>query len=267
MNQLINIEPVFRLGIFAGVFVLMLLLEYLRPRRQLRFGRLARWPGNLIVTMVNTTLARILFPLTAVGFAALLQSRGTGLFNLLDLTGWLPVLLSVIALDLVIWQQHRLFHRIPLLWRLHRMHHTDNDIDVTTGARFHPAEILLSMLIKLAAITLLGAPPVAVLLFEVILNACAMFNHSNFALPEPVDRWLRKFIVTPDMHRVHHSAIKVETNSNFGFCLSIWDRLFSTYIAQPEQGHTGMTIGLQETQSLNAQRIEQMFAEPFINRD
>ena len=256
-------EPLIRLGAFAGIFILMLLLELLWPRRELRFDRLMRWPGNLGITMVNTFVVRLLFPAAAVGYALTLEAEGKGLLNSLQFTGPLAVFTTIVVLDFCIWAQHLLFHRVPLLWSLHRMHHTDNDIDVTTGARFHPLEIVASMLIKLALIRVLGPPAAGVLLFEVLLNGCAMFNHANFALPKPIDRLLRVLIVTPDMHRVHHSTVRAETDSNFGFCLSIWDRVFKTYIAQPEGGHEGMTIGLPGSQSQEAQRIDRMLADPF----
>jgi sterol desaturase/sphingolipid hydroxylase (fatty acid hydroxylase superfamily) len=262
--MLLENEPLIRIAAFAACFGAFALLEVLQPRRKLRLDRLTRWPANLALTLLNTLLIRILFPLAAVGFAATLDNPG--LLGLLDLTGLPAIVTALILLDLAIYAQHVLFHRIPILWRLHRMHHTDNDLDVTSGFRFHPFEMLLSMLIKLLVIWVLGAPAVAVLLFELILSSSALFSHANIKLPGLIDSSLRAFIVTPDMHRVHHSVQPDETNANFGFNLSVWDRLFGTYIAQPDAGHTGMTIGLAETQSTHEQRIDRMLTEPFKNR-
>ena len=212
-------EPVVRLGAFFGVFALMALWETLAPRRARLLPRRVRWLHNLALVLLNSLILRLLFPLAAVGFALLAAERGWGLLNAFALPFWWAFLLSVIALDFAIYLQHVMFHAVPLLWRLHRVHHADADFDVTTGARFHPLEILLSMLIKFAAIAVLGAPAAAVLVFEVLLNATAMFNHANLRLPEPVDRRLRRLLVTPEMHRIHHSMEVVEANSNFGFNL------------------------------------------------
>jgi sterol desaturase/sphingolipid hydroxylase (fatty acid hydroxylase superfamily) len=224
----------------------MAIWELAAPRRALSLPKLRRWASNLGIVFLNSAVLRLIFPVAAVGFALLCQNRGWGFFNQHDLPTWLAVLASVVILDFAIYLQHVLFHAVPMLWRLHRMHHADLDFDVTTGARFHPIEILLSMLIKLAAIMVLGPPAVAVMIFEVILNASAMFNHSNIHLPDAVDRRLRTLLVTPDMHRVHHSIEDHEANSNFGFNLSLWDRLFGTYKAQPDAGHEGMTIGIRD---------------------
>ena len=206
--------------------------------------RLRRWGANLGLVLLNTALLRLVFPVAAVGLAATAADRGWGLLNQIALPGGVELLLAIVALDLAIWAQHVFFHAVPALWRLHRVHHADLDYDLTTGARFHPLEILLSMLIKFAAILVLGPSVVAVILFEVILNGMAMFNHGNVGLPERLDRRLRWFLVTPDMHRVHHSVAADEANSNFGFNLSWWDRLFGTYRDQPRGGHTGMTLGI-----------------------
>jgi sterol desaturase/sphingolipid hydroxylase (fatty acid hydroxylase superfamily) len=237
-------ELVFRLASYAGVFALMATLETLAPRRRLRTAKGARWLSNVSITVLDTLLVRLLFPAGAVAFAVTAAARGWGLFNVLELPPLLETLLAVAALDLVIYGQHVVFHLQPLLWRLHMMHHADLDIDVTTGARFHPLEILLSMGVKFVAIVALGASPAAVFAFEVILNAMAMFNHSNVALPLGADRAARLLVVTPDQHRVHHSVIIREMNSNYGFNLSLWDRLFGTYRPQPARGHDAMTIGL-----------------------
>jgi sterol desaturase/sphingolipid hydroxylase (fatty acid hydroxylase superfamily) len=243
-TAILDHEPAIRLGLFALVFVLMALGETLAPRRRRSLTRLARWPHNVGIVVVNTLLVRILFPTAAVGLALYAEGRGFGLFNNLTLPALPVVVISVVLLDFAIYLQHVMFHAVPLLWRIHRMHHCDLDFDVTTGARFHPVEILLSMLIKFAVIAALGPPAVAVLVFEVLLNATAMFNHSNFAIAPTIDRVLRLLVVTPDMHRVHHSVEDDETNSNFGFNLPWWDRLCGTYRDQPRAGHEGMTIGI-----------------------
>lgn len=244
MDSLLAHEPIIRLSAFAGIFAVMALWEVLAPARPLGNARRVRWTNNLGLVALNTVVLRLIFPTAAVGAALLAQERGWGLLNALAAPAWLAVPLSVVVMDFAIWAQHLVFHRVPLLWRLHRMHHADLDYDVTTGARFHPVEILLSMLIKLALVVALGLPAVAVLIFEVVLNATAMFNHGNVRLPRRLDAVLRWVVVTPDMHRVHHSVVARETHSNFGFNLPWWDRLFRTYRAQPEAGHDGMTIGL-----------------------
>ena len=264
---MLNNELYIRLGLFIGVLALMGLLETIFPKRTRRFDRLVRWPGNFLLLMMNSFALRLAFPITAVGFALFCTEQKFGMLNQLELPFPLSVATAMLLLDLTIYTQHVLFHRIPLLWRIHRMHHTDLDLDVTSGTRFHPLEILLSMLIKLAAIWMLGAPAVAVILFEVLLNAGAMFNHANLRLPAALDSALRLIIVTPDMHRVHHSVIASETDSNFGFTLPWWDRIFGTYKAQPELGHADMTIGVPEFQDINAQRIDKMLAQPWEKAD
>jgi len=237
-------EAALRLGFFIGIFAVMALWELLAPRRVLTVGKATRWANNLGLVALNTLLLRLLFPAAAVGMAALANDQGWGLLNHFQVPAWLAVPVAVIALDFVIWLQHVMVHAIPVLWRLHRVHHADPDYDVTTGSRFHPLEIILSMLIKFATIALLGPPVAAVIIFEVLLNATAMFNHGNVRLPTKLDRILRWFVVTPDMHRVHHSIEDDETNSNFGFNLPWWDRLFGTYRDQPRGGHEGMTVGI-----------------------
>jgi sterol desaturase/sphingolipid hydroxylase (fatty acid hydroxylase superfamily) len=260
-------ESVVRLSIFASVFTIMALWEVLAPRRRQEVGRTTRWPSNLGVVMLDTAVVRILFPTSAVGLALLAEAKGFGLFNAWPVTGWISIIASVVVLDLAIYFQHVLFHAVPALWRLHRMHHADLEFDVTTGARFHPIEIVLSMLIKLAVIGALGVPAVAVLIFEVLLNGTAMFNHSNIRLPTHMDRVLRWFIVTPDMHRVHHSVVVRETNSNFGFNLPWWDRLFGTYRDQPAAGHEAMTIGIEQIRDPAEQRLDRMLTQPFRKGD
>lgn len=237
-------EAPIRLGFFFGTFLVMAVWEALAPRRERHLSRTIRWTNNLGLVFFNSLLLRLIFPAAAVGMALFTAGHGWGLLNHYAVPFWVAAPLAVVALDLVIYLQHVLVHAVPLLWRLHRVHHADPDFDVTTGARFHPLEILLSMLIKFAAIAVLGPPVVAVVVFEVLLNATAMFNHGNVRLPARLDRVLRWLVVTPDMHRVHHSAEDDETNSNFGFNLPWWDRLFGTYRAQPRGGHEGMTIGI-----------------------
>ena len=256
-------EPVIRLAAFGGVFVVLAVVEHVVPRRKRAIWRAWRWPNNLGVVIVNTLLLRILFPVTAVGLALVAEARGFGLLNVMRLPDWLALLAAVLVLDLAIYLQHVLFHAVPALWRLHRMHHADLEFDVTTGLRFHPIEILLSMVIKLAVVAALGAPAVAVLVFEVLLNATSMFNHSNVRLPLGLDRALRWFVVTPDIHRVHHSILARETNSNFGFNLPWWDRLFGTYRAQPAAGHEGMTIGIEQFRDPRELGLDRMLLQPF----
>ncbi len=237
-------EASIRLGFFFGIFVVVALWELFAPRRALTMSRAVRWVNNLGLVVLDTIILRLLFPAAAVGMAAFAAEQGWGLLNHFHIPYWLSILAAVVAMDFVIWVQHVMVHAVPVLWRLHRVHHADPDYDLTTAARFHPIEIILSMLIKFATIVVLGPPVAAVILFEVILNGMAMFNHGNIRLPASVDRWLRLVLVTPDMHRVHHSVEDDETNSNFGFNLSWWDRLFGTYRAQPRGGHKDMLIGI-----------------------
>jgi sterol desaturase/sphingolipid hydroxylase (fatty acid hydroxylase superfamily) len=263
MQAVLTYEPFIRLGAFGGVFVAMAVWEFLGPRRQQAIGRGLRWPNNLGVVVADTLLVRLVFPTTAVGVALFAEAHGWGLFNILTLPVWIEVLSSILLLDLAIYFQHVLFHAVPALWRLHRMHHADLEFDVTTGLRFHPIEIALSMMIKLAVVAALGAPAVAVLIFEVLLNATSMFNHSNIRIPFAFDRLLRWLVVTPDMHRVHHSIVSRETNSNFGFNLPWWDRLFGTYRAQPASGHDAMTIGIEQFREPRELGLDRMLLQPF----
>jgi sterol desaturase/sphingolipid hydroxylase (fatty acid hydroxylase superfamily) len=243
----------------------MALWEWFAPRRRLTVGRRPRWPGNLGILAIDIIAVRLLVPTAAVGVALIAGARGWGLFAVLELPAWAAGPVGVIALDLVIYAQHVVFHHVPALWRLHRMHHADLDIDVTTGVRFHPLEILLSLVIKMATVVVLGIPALAVLIFEVLLNATSMFNHSNVALPprlEPIARWL---VVTPQMHQVHHSIERAETDSNFGFNLPWWDRLFGTYRAKPSAGEQGMTIGLPIFRDVAELHIVRLLTQPFRN--
>ena len=257
-------EPAIRLTVFVVILIVMAVREAMAPGRLRLVSRWVRWPGNLGIVALNTVVLRAAFPVASVGFAAAGEEHGWGLLNNVTLPGWAGVIIAVLLLDLAVYLQHVMFHAVPALWRLHRMHHTDLDFDVTTGARFHPLEILLSMGLKLAVIAALGAPAFGVLLFEVILSTTSMFNHGNVSLPERLDCVLRWIVVTPDMHRVHHSAIPNETNSNFGFNLPWWDRLLGTYCPQPAAGHQGMTIGLDTFRDPAELRLDRMLLQPLF---
>lgn len=256
-------EPLIRLGFFIAILAGMMLWEVLAPRRAQYYQRRQRWPHNLLLVAINTLSLRLIFPFIAVGAAFLADDYDWGIFNLVPLPGWLAIFMSVLILDLLIYLQHRAFHAVPWLWRLHRMHHADLEFDVTTGVRFHPIEILLSMAIKMAAVVALGMPALAVLIFEVLLNATSMFNHGNVRLPGRLDRFLRRFIVTPDMHRVHHSVLPTETDSNFGFNLPWWDHLFGTYRDQPLAGHLKMTFGIGLFCHPREFRLDRLLLQPF----
>ncbi len=258
-------EMVIRIGCFAAVLALMVAWEVRLPRRAGEGGlRAGRWRANLGLVALDTVILRLLFPLAAVGAALTAHERGWGLFNTIDAPVWLTVLLSLVILDLAIYAQHVAFHRIPLLWRLHRVHHTDVALDATTGLRFHPIEIVASMLLKIALVIALGAPAPAVVIFEVGLNALAMFNHANVYLPPRIDALIRRLIVTPDMHRVHHSIHRDETDSNYGFNLSLWDRLFGTYRPQPRDGHATMTLGLGVFRDPANGALSRLLIQPFL---
>ena len=237
-------EMLIRAGCFFGIFAVMAVWEVLAPRRALTVSKAVRWANNLGLVFFNSFILRLMFPAAAVGMAAFTSEQGWGIFNYYDVSPVVAVVASVVAMDFIIYLQHIMVHAVPMLWRLHRVHHADLDFDVTTGARFHTFEIILSMLIKFATIAVLGPPIVAVVIFEVVLNATAMFNHSNVRLPPGLDRLLRWIVVTPDMHRVHHSVEDDEANSNFGFNLPWWDHLFGTYRDQPRAGHENMIIGI-----------------------
>ena len=260
-------EAVIRLSFFLGVFAVMAIWEIIAPRRALTVSKVLRWTNNLGLVFLNTFILRLLFPAAAVGVAAFSSEQGWGLLNYYELSPVMAVIVSVVVMDFIIYLQHVMVHAIPLLWRLHRVHHADPDYDVTTGARFHPLEIILSMLIKFATITVLGPPVVAVVIFEVVLNATAMFNHSNIRLNLTIDKWLRLLLVTPDMHRVHHSVEDDEANSNFGFSLPWWDRLFGTYRDQPRDGHQAMHIGIHTyNEPRQVSWLHGMLLLPFIGK-
>lgn len=259
-----ELQATLRLSIFFGVFVLMACLELLLPKKQRALPRGQRWLTNWSLVVINSLSVRLIVPILAVSVAQYASNAGFGLLNVIQLPLWAKCLLAVILLDMLIYWQHVASHHVPVLWRVHRVHHADRDIDVTTGARFHPIEIVLSMLYKFVCIALLGAPALAVFIFEVILNASAMFNHSNIRLPKKMDSHMRKIVVTPDMHRVHHSVLMPETNSNYGFFLSIWDRIFKTYISQPKHGHEQMIIGLADYQNDKPASLFWSLKNPFI---
>src|SRR6266851_4052510 len=256
-------ETTIRLGAFITVFTAMALWEAAMPRRPGSYSRFRRWPSNLAVVALNTAFVRILLPATAVSLALAGERQGWGLLNNLPFPAWTAVVGSVVLFDAAIYLQHVMFHAVPALWRVHRMHHADLDFDATTGARFHPIEIVLSMLIKFGVVAVLGAPALSMLIFEVLLNATSIFNHSNVRIPVALDRYLRWLVVTPDMHRVHHSIVVGETNSNFGFNLPWWDRLLGTYRDQPAAGHDGITIGITEFRKARELWLDRMLLQPF----
>jgi len=256
-------EATWRLVVFAAIFLTMAGWELAAPRRQLSYGRGRRWPTNWGIVLLNTALVRVLFPAAAVGVAVFAETRGWGLLPMLGWPRWIDGIVGFLVLDFAVWLMHVIAHKWPLLWRVHKMHHADPDIDVSTAIRFHPVEIVVSMAWKSAFVIALGIPPEAVLIFEMVLSGGAMFNHSNVRLPLGLDRLIRPLVVTPDMHRVHHSVHRRETDSNYGFNLAVWDRLFGTYIAQPQDGHEGMTIGLSEYQSAEPTGILWCLGLPF----
>lgn len=258
----LNAEPTLRLAAFLGVLIIMVLWEVATPRRRRDIPRVIRWTNNIALVVFDTVILRLTFPILAVGLAVIAEKQGWGLFNILDVPIGLSIVASMLLLDLAIYLQHVMFHAVPGLWRLHRTHHADLDFDATTGLRFHPVEILISMGIKLAVVAALGPPAIAVLLFEVLLNATALFNHGNINLPHRVDRVLRLVVVTPDMHRVHHSVDPRETNSNYGFNLPWWDRLLGTYVAQPLRGHEGMEIGIEQFRTRRDLWLDRMLLQP-----
>jgi sterol desaturase/sphingolipid hydroxylase (fatty acid hydroxylase superfamily) len=266
LQNILEQETAIRLRVFLGVLIGMAVWEVIVPRRRVEIPRLLRWSNNLALVVLDTLLVRLAFPVVAVGLAVIAQENGWGLLNQMSIPGWIVFPAAVLALDLAIYLQHVLFHAVPALWRLHRMHHADLEFDVTTGLRFHPLEILLSMVVKLGVVMALGPPAFAVLIFEVLLNASSLFNHSNIRLPLRIDAVLRLFIVTPDMHRVHHSIHPSETNSNFGFNVPWWDRILGTYLAQPKTGHEDMTIGIEQFRSRRSLWLDRMLIQPLLGR-
>jgi sterol desaturase/sphingolipid hydroxylase (fatty acid hydroxylase superfamily) len=266
IQSILEQEPAIRLTVFLGVLIGMAAWEIAVPRRRVEIPRLLRWSNNLALVAIDTLIVRLVFPVFAVGLAVIAQENNWGLLNQIEMPHWLAILISILALDLAIYFQHVMFHAVPALWRLHRMHHADLEFDVTTGLRFHPLEIIISMLIKLGVILVLGPPAIAVLFFEVLLNASSLFNHSNIRLPLRIDAVLRLFIVTPDMHRIHHSIHPRETNSNFGFNVPWWDRILGTYLAQPKSGHEDMAIGIEQFRNRRSLWLDQMLIQPLLGR-
>lgn len=255
-------EAIWRFICFAAVFAAMATWEVVSPRRSNRIPKIIRWSNNIGIMVLDALLLRFLFPVLAVGLATIAELYSWGLLNLISMPSWIAFVIALLVMDLIIYLQHVMFHAVPNLWRLHRMHHADLEFDVTTGIRFHPIEIALSMGIKLATILVLGPAALAVMVFEILLNATALFNHSNAKIPLQVDKILRWLVVTPDMHRVHHSTIPCETNSNFGFNLPWWDRLLGTYRDQPRDGHMEMTIGIEQFRTQKDLRLDQMLIQP-----
>lgn len=265
MNSLTaDSETIIRLLVFISALILLTTLEYFFPRRKLKYPKLQRWLSNFGISIFNTLVTRLLIPIAGVGAAIFTSEQGLGLLNIINLPTWLGIVTFLLAFDITIYFQHRLFHSVPLLWRLHRMHHTDGDYDVSTGNRFHPLSILISAAIKLALIIIMGPTPVAVIIAEVLLNATSMFNHSNFKISKKIDKVLRHFIVTPDMHRVHHSANVLEHNKNFGFNFPWWDKLFGSYKDQPALGHDEMAIGIDGFSNEESTGLVKLLLQPFI---
>jgi sterol desaturase/sphingolipid hydroxylase (fatty acid hydroxylase superfamily) len=259
-------ELLIRFGFFFGILILMALWEVLAPRRPLTTSKPTRWVSNLGLVLIDSVLVRLIFPITLMGVAFLARQRGWGILNQFQLPFWFHLCLGVLILDFAIYLQHIMFHAVPLFWRLHMVHHSDMDYDVTTGIRFHPIEIILSMGIKIAVVLLIGPLPLAIPIFEILLNGTSMFNHGNVRYPQSIDKWLRLLVVTPEMHRVHHSTIRWETNCNFGFNFPWWDRLFGTYRPQPAKGHLEMTIGLDQYKDPKKLTLPWLIVLPFVGK-
>ncbi len=265
MNMFIIDNEIFiRLSFFFAIFMLLAVWETAAPRRTLTTSKRNRWTINISITLINTLLVRLIFPMAAVGTAFIAKENSWGIFNILSLNNSIFEVIAILMLDLTIYLQHALFHHAPVFWRIHKIHHTDLDVDITTGTRFHPVEIILSMIIKMIMVVIIGASVFSVIVFEILLNGTSMFNHSNISISPKIDRILRLFVVTPDMHRVHHSVIIRETNSNFGFNFPWWDRIFRTYKDQPEAGHTNMTIGLSNFRDARRLTLPYILALPLF---
>ncbi|WP_417685896.1 sterol desaturase family protein [Pseudidiomarina gelatinasegens] len=259
-------EATIRLSIFLGVMVAMAAWEIFAPKREPRYSRAKRWPANLGIVVIDSLITRLLLPAGLVSIALYAAQHNWGLLHQVEAPAWLAVVIAVVALDIAIYWQHRLFHRIPILWRIHRMHHADPDFDVTTGLRFHPVEIVLSLGIKAVVVVALGAPALAIIIFEVVLNACSLFNHGNVALPQGIERWTRKVLITQELHRIHHSTVPRETNSNYGFSVSWWDHVFGSYTDKPEAGSDGVDIGLSNyREAKQTTTLWGLMRIPFVN--
>ena len=266
LSPILDNQFAVRLGALLLIVLIVAIWEVLRPRRPLSISKPLRWTNNWLISVLNTVSLSLVFPVMAVGVAMIADDRNWGLFNVLDVPELVGIPLFILAFDFAIYWQHRLYHWVPALWRLHRMHHADPDFDVSTGIRFHPASIILSMLIKMSVVFLLGPPALAVLISEVLLNVTSMFNHGNIFIPSRADKFLRRFLVTPDMHRLHHSVIPEETNSNFGFNFPWWDHLFGSYKEQPEGGHVAMEIGVRGFQNARDQVLHRLVVHPLYEQ-
>ena len=263
LETLLSEEAVLRLSIFLALFAVLAIWEIVAPRRNQNYSKLTRWVNNLSISAINVLMTRLLAPFTVIFVAFYAHSSGIGLLNVIETPTLLSIVVAVLLLDLSIYIQHIIFHKVDFLWHLHRMHHADLEFDVTTAIRFHPIEIALSLAIKMAVVLAIGAPAIAVVVFEVLLNGTSVFNHANIRIPASIDKFLRLFVVTPDMHRVHHSIIRKETNSNFGFNLPWWDYIFRTYRAQPELGHSEMTIGIEYFREQRELWLDRLLLQPF----
>jgi len=263
MDFLVEHEQVIRVGVFLAILVLLSGLEFLIPLAKRRLSRPTQWFTNLVIVLLDNLTLKIVFPLLAAGVAKYANDNGYGLFNIISAPYWVSFVLSLILLDLLIYTQHVMMHRIPILWRFHRMHHTELGLDATSALRFHPIEIIISMLIKMEFVLIMGIPVAAVIIFEVLLNGLALFNHSNIKLPEIIEKPLRRIIITPEIHWIHHSELPFETNSNYGFNLSLWDRLFSTYIDKPKQSYKELRQGLHEFGFKEPLNVLELLVSPF----
>ena len=265
IESMISDGALIRFSIFLALFIVFALWEIIAPRRMQIYPKAVRWVNNLSISTINALITWLFVPVTVLFVAASVQSSGYGLLNMIDMPHWISIIVAVLFLDFAIYVQHVIFHKVGFLWRLHRMHHADLEFDVTTAVRFHPIEIILSLGIKLCMVTLIGAPVIAVLIFEVLLNATSLFNHSNIRIPKSIEKIMRLFVVTPEMHRVHHSIIQKETDSNFGFNLPWWDYIFRTYRAQPKMGHLKMTIGIESFRDKRELWLDRLLLQPFRN--
>ena len=254
-----------RIFFFLGVFAFLSLLEFFLPRRELEESKKKRWFSNLSLIFIGNICVKLFLPITVIEFSLWVQSHDLGFLNFLAVPQFFTFVLGLLFLDLAIYVQHVIFHKVNFLWKIHRVHHVDKDIDVTTGLRFHPLEIILSLFIKISVVFLLGISPFTIFVFEIILNTTSMFNHSNLSLPLYLDKILRFFVVTPDMHRVHHSVYLKETDSNFGFNLPWWDYLFNTYVSQPKDGHRKMKIGMKHFRSKKYISLLVLLLLPFFS--
>ncbi len=267
LDFLLNENAGIRLSVFIAVFAVFALMEGLAPRRKSVYSKSVRWINNLTISLVNVIAVRLIIPATLVFVAVEAKAADFGFLNLVDMPMLVKIFVAFLLLDFSIYIQHIIFHKVGFLWRLHRMHHADLDFDLTTGIRFHPFEIILSLAIKMVAVLIIGAPYISVLIFEIVLNATSLFNHANIRVPLHIEKYLRLFLVTPDMHRVHHSTVKEETNSNFGFNLPWWDYLFKTYTSQPQAGHEDMKIGIESFRSSRELWLDRLLLQPFRKAD